>query len=146
MIKTSNHNMTCRHALTDNQFTQVDTNTQTTVIKSIQFITYTEVDGRRKKFICLININDREMTFEKIISLCYFEVNITWNEQCQNSRLHKAFAESRLYNFLYIHSKQKSNIFLNISNVSKVAWDYRAGILECIKQSARMWKRQGGVV
>ena len=39
--------MTCRHALTDNQFTQVDTNTQTTVIKSTQFITYTEVDGRR---------------------------------------------------------------------------------------------------
>ena len=27
--------MTCRHALTDNQFTQVDTNTQTTQLNSL---------------------------------------------------------------------------------------------------------------
>ena len=63
--------MTCRHALTENQFTQVETShtNNSYKINSMHYI-YRSRWSRKKNLSVLININDREMTFEKIIRLC----------------------------------------------------------------------------
>ena len=109
--------MTCRHALTDNQFTQVVTQHTTTVIISTQCITYTEVDDRWIKSICFDKYQWQGDEFCENNPFTLSVSKYAKMKKCKNARLQKAFAESRLHNFLLYSFKTKIKYIIYFSSL-----------------------------